>query len=116
VECNQGVDAGKSFQVTSYSVDVGRSDPLKWRPNAGDIVLSDSKVSRPHARLFWQNGIWNVTDLGSANGTYVDGTLVPSNQTRAVRNGSQIRLGDTTALTFRLAGGMDETQISAKRR
>jgi hypothetical protein len=115
LECKQGFDAGRSFQVMSYDVTIGRSDPTRWRPKPGDIVLSDKTVSRPHARLFFQNGTWNIQDLNSMNGTYVDGTVVPPNQNFALQDGSQVTLGSRTILTFRAAGG-EETEVSAKRR
>jgi hypothetical protein len=115
LECKQGFDAGRSFQVTSYDVTVGRGDPTRWRPKSGDIVLSDKTVSRPHARLFFQNGNWNIQDLNSTNATYVDGTLVPPNQSYALQDGSEVTLGSRTILTFRAAGGQ-ETEVSAKRR
>jgi pSer/pThr/pTyr-binding forkhead associated (FHA) protein len=46
------------------------------RDAACDLVLPDDSVSRRHARIVWQDGVWWIHDLGSANGTQVDGSSV----------------------------------------
>lgn len=45
-----------------------------------DVCLDDEMVSRRHARVFMQNGRWHVQDLGSRNGTRLDGELVDQAQ------------------------------------
>jgi pSer/pThr/pTyr-binding forkhead associated (FHA) protein len=42
------------------------------RPPA-DILLRDDAVSGRHARFVWRNGTWMIEDLGSTNGTYING-------------------------------------------
>ncbi len=46
------------------------------RSSACDLVLADDTVSRRHAELFLVDGAWHVRDLGSSNGTYVQGRRV----------------------------------------
>ncbi len=59
--------------------------------DAADIVVTDSSVSRVHALFEWLGGSWFVQDLGSRNGTFVNGERV---QVRRVLRGSdEIRLG-----------------------
>ena len=41
-----------------------------------DLVVSDGSVSRVHALLEWLGGSWFVQDLGSRNGTFVNGERV----------------------------------------
>ena len=41
-----------------------------------EVCVDDDMVSRRHARVFMQNGRWHVRDLGSRNGTRLDGELV----------------------------------------
>ena len=41
-----------------------------------DITLTDATVSRRHAALSYRDGHWVVADLGSRNGTWVNGTRV----------------------------------------
>lgn len=46
------------------------------RLNTCDIVISDSSVSKMHAKIDHQNGQITITDLGSTNGTFVNGSKV----------------------------------------
>jgi FHA domain len=58
------------------------------------IVLDeDTYVSQLHARLFQQNGEGYVEDLGSTNGTYVNGKAI-TGATR-LRRGDQVQFGQT---------------------
>jgi hypothetical protein len=43
-----------------------------------DLVMDDDRVSRRHALLAWADESWSVTDLGSKNGTSVDGLPLAS--------------------------------------
>lgn len=75
-------------------------EPLRIGRNHGSgLRLSDSTVSRTHAELRHQDGGWVLHDLGSANGTYVNGRRV----TGPVRvgPGDQVGFG---RLSFRLGG------------
>jgi hypothetical protein len=62
-----------------------------------DVILEDSRVSRHHAQLRYRSRRFWVTDLGSTNGTYVNGEPV---QEQALRDGDVISLGGLE-LTFR---------------
>lgn len=60
------------------------------------IVLGeDTYVSQLHARLFQQNGEGYIEDLGSTNGTYVNGKAI-TGATR-LRRGDQVQFGQTVA-------------------
>ncbi len=54
------------------------------------IVLDDPTVSARHARLEYRDGVWRVTDLGSTNGTFVNGRRV---QQQTLRRGDVIHFG-----------------------
>lgn len=41
-----------------------------------DIQLADKRVSRRHCRLFAESGYWFAEDLGSSNGTFLDGERI----------------------------------------
>lgn len=58
---------------------------------AADVVVTDDSVSRVHALLEWLGGSWFVQDLGSRNGTFVNGERVQVR--RVVRGGDEVRLG-----------------------
>jgi DNA-binding SARP family transcriptional activator len=58
-----------------------------------DLVLDDDLVSRRHAQVLWSGGGFVIADLGSTNGTRLDGELV----TRApLVDGAEIGIGSTS--------------------
>ncbi len=57
-----------------------------------DIVIDDTKASRRHARIVAQDGVVEVEDLGSSNGTMLNGKPV---QRRVLRDGDEIQIGAT---------------------
>lgn len=67
------------------------------RGNEVDIRLEDPGVSRRHAEITVADGVATITDLGSTNGTYVDGSKITSLQ---LSDGAHIRLGSTD-ITYR---------------
>jgi transcriptional regulator with GAF, ATPase, and Fis domain len=72
--------------LSGAAVELGRGDS-----SAGK--LEDGRVSRRHALVAFEGGRCAVTDLGSQNGTFLDGALVPPNTpTQAQR---VIRIGDS---------------------
>lgn len=64
-----------------------------------DLAVPDMTVSWRHAELRWADGEWVLTDLGSTNGTRVNGWLAGGGF--AVRPGDQVSFG---AVSFRVAG------------
>ena len=64
-----------------------------------DIILEDTRVSRHHAQLRYRARRFWITDLGSTNGTFVNGEQVAE---RALRDGDIISLGGLE-LTFKEA-------------
>lgn len=91
LEATQGPNAGETYRV-KLTTRIGRE-----RDN--DVILTDPKVSRHHARIDLQEGVWVLTDLGSANKTYLNGAVVTS--PTPLESGDRIRLGETE-LTFHL--------------
>ena len=81
----QGPDKGKTFVIADECACIGRSN--------GDVPLNDQTVSRRHAELRLVGGAWTITDLNSANGTYVNDECLAPNQPRPLRQGDRIRLG-----------------------
>jgi pSer/pThr/pTyr-binding forkhead associated (FHA) protein len=62
------------------------------RQSDNDLVVTDPGVSRHHAEIINTNGTCTLHDLGSTNGTYVNGTVVSEH---ALREGDRISLGST---------------------
>lgn len=66
---------------------------LMGRESKNDITVNDINASRTHAELrFEPQGVWTVTDLGSTNGTLVNGVEIA---THPLREGDCITIGMT---------------------
>ena len=73
------------YVVLKDEVSLGRGED-------NDIVIPHASVSRTHARLLKRNGAYELTDLNSTNGSFVDDRQVRGSI--VVSSGSQVRLGD----------------------
>jgi S-DNA-T family DNA segregation ATPase FtsK/SpoIIIE len=90
-----GPDAGRAFALGAGRWSIGREATNR-------IVLDDETISRAHAELdLDEGGTGTILDLGSANGTYVDGLEV-QNERADVDPDSVIQLG-AVALAVRTA-------------
>lgn len=65
------------------------------RSNACDLVLDVRDVSREHAVLHWTGAAWELQDLGSRNGTYLEGQRLATRECRPLARGASIRFGET---------------------
>ena len=94
----RGNAVGKEFVLVSDENYIGR-----WDADNGvfpdvdlDAFDGEAKVSRRHARIIRNNGIYTVEDLGSTNGTYVNRgrRLIPGTPHR-LNDGDEIIVGKT---------------------
>ncbi|MGK0358878.1 MAG: hypothetical protein ACI9U2_001172 [Bradymonadia bacterium] len=79
-------------------VSIGRGDATDI-DRAGDTLtlrIADRRASGTHARLHLHNRAWLLTDLGSTNGTALNGSRVAPNQAHTLNDGDRIELGQTT--------------------
>lgn len=83
---------GRRLVVGAAGVTLGRSREC-------DIVLEDPNVSRKHAEVRPRGGSWVVADLGSTNGSRLNGRLIEGSE--VVKPGDEIEVG-STHLTFEL--------------
>jgi pSer/pThr/pTyr-binding forkhead associated (FHA) protein len=83
----RGQRKGERLPVRTPTSTIGRGD-------YNDIALPDTSISADHARLQFKEGVWVLTDLGSTNGSRVDGAVVHG--TATLSPGSQIVLGEVT--------------------
>ena len=88
-------------------VDLDQAAFAIGRKADNDVVLSLDYVSGHHGRLEQRTTAWHYLDLGSLNGTFVNGQRV---QSAVLRDGDILRIGDpqgnSVSLTFRAAGGV----------
>jgi two-component system NtrC family sensor kinase len=81
----QGPDKGRRFELPDAPTLIGR--------DSRQLPLTDNTVSRRHAELHPVGDGWILKDLGSSNGTYINGARVDN--TYALKLGDQMRVGKT---------------------
>ena len=84
----RGNDQGTRFELQGPSISLGRDV-------ANVVQLHDTEVSRQHADIRVQDGIFNLTDLNSSNGTFLNGKRV---QRATLSSGDQVQIGGTLML------------------
>ncbi len=84
----QGRDQGTRYRLDEATVTLGRG------PNHS-VQLHDTEVSRDHAELYRRGDVYILRDLGSSNGTYVNGRAVKEFE---LASGDQLQLGRTLLL------------------
>ncbi len=94
---------GRTYQLGPGRLLVGRA------PDS-DIALDDEGVSRRHALFVCTpDGKVSVEDLGSTNGTSVDGTRI---EVHELRGGEKLRFGSATVFKFELRDSVEEQFVS----
>ena len=78
---------------------IGADGITMGRSRQCDVMVDDPNVSRAHAEIRARGGSWVVTDLGSTNGSRLNGRTL--DQPTVLKPGDEIELG-TTTLTFSL--------------
>jgi serine/threonine protein kinase len=94
--------------------DVSRYVPLHGevqlgRGKSNSVVVDDPKASRHHARVAPVGDYFVISDLGSTNGTYVNGFLIT--QPTPLKNKDSIRIGNTT---FRFIAMQPDIQVAGE--
>jgi diguanylate cyclase (GGDEF)-like protein len=93
-----GDSVGDVFTLDADGAVIGRGDEARIR-------IDDTGISRHHARVSVAGGQVRIEDLGSANGTWVNGERV---ETRLLRDGDKVEVGSTTILKFTFQDQLDE--------
>ncbi len=99
---------GHIVQLRAAALTIGRR-------GTNDLVLDDRRASSAHAQLRCRRdtGKWHIEDLGSTNGTFVEGLPV---QTAMLASSTVFRIGDTLFIMEtgpRMEGDIDEGSIEA---
>ncbi len=90
----RGPSEGTSFLLEGPAVVIGRADDC-------DVVLDDVTVSRRHAEVYRGDGDWQLRDLGSLNGTYVNKDRIDE---VALTGGDEVQIGKYR-FVFLVGGG-----------
>jgi signal transduction histidine kinase len=78
----------RTFQFDKDIVYVGRS-------SGNDIRIKEKHISRIHLKITRKGDKYAIEDLGSGNGTYVNGELISPNKECEVNPGDPVRIGNT---------------------
>ncbi|MFO0696805.1 MAG: GGDEF domain-containing protein [Polyangiales bacterium] len=92
-----GPNVGEMFKVGDGG-DIGRGTDAAFR-------LTDTEISRHHARFVVRDGNVLVQDLNSTNGTFVNGAQV---KLQPLKDGDKIQVGTTTILKFSYHDDLEE--------
>jgi hypothetical protein len=76
------------------------------RGEDNDIRLDSLKVSRFHAEISLDRSIMEIIDMGSTNGTFVNGNLIPANQPYVLHQGDEVTIGNVNILVNEQLGEM----------
>lgn len=99
-----GPTPGVIKTLTTGDITIGRDEDLSW-------PIDDRGVSGRHARIAFHAGAFEIADLGSTNGTYVNGRRL--SHPHRMRDGDKIQLGEHTLIRVAL---QDATEQQASRR
>ena len=94
-----GTNLGEMYKIEGPESVIGRAMSAQLR-------LNDDGISRRHCRVLSIGGRVLIEDLGSANGTLVNGEMI---QHHELTEGDKIRLGANTMLKFTYQDKLDET-------
>jgi len=83
--------SSKEFELIESEIVLGRDD-------SADITIPAQAVSRRHAKLTRKGDAYEIEDLGSSNGTFVNGQKLSGS--RSLKSGDNIRLGQIITLAF----------------
>lgn len=100
----RGPDPGKVFPLAAGQVTIGRG-------SKNDIIIHDNEVSRNHMRLVETIGGYELHDLNSSNGTFVNGQKVDG--VWQLQSQCIIELGDSITLEFRLGPVEHDPELEA---
>lgn len=95
----QGIsDGAAQTWQPSRALGLGRR---RGEPDESWLSIEDERVSREHARLYRQGAEVLVEDLGSRNGSFLNGARLSKGQAQAVVDGDVLRLGDSFLIVRR---------------
>lgn len=93
-----GQDIGRTFPIEKAELQIGRGEQ-------SDIYIDDEDVSRNHAKVEVTADAILLKDLGSTNGTFVNGRKIIE---RKLEDGDRLQIGNLTVLKFNFVDDMEE--------
>ncbi len=99
-----GPTVGKVYPLEAPEISIGRE-------STNIIAINDVEVSRKHARMELQGASYLIQDLGSTNGTFVNGQRVTGMQ--ILNPGDSVSFGEGIILSYESAFDPNATMLSA---
>jgi pSer/pThr/pTyr-binding forkhead associated (FHA) protein len=87
--CLNGPRAGRDYDLPTHTVIVGRATDA-------DIVLEDQFASRHHAEIRYRDGAYQIVDLGSKNGVFVNSLRLQEGESMWLEDGAELTLANTS--------------------
>lgn len=91
----RGPQPNQVYELNKDIITIGRDI-------TNDIVINDPEVSRHHMRLTRGAGGFTLEDLGSTNGTFINGQRLTG--AKPLNNGDMVGLGETVTLAYEMVG------------
>ena len=99
-----GPVVGKVFPLEAQEISIGRE-------STNMLVINDSQISRRHARLELRGSTYVIQDLGSTNGTFVNGTRISG--TQVLNPGDTVTFGEGIVLAYESAMDLNATLLAS---
>jgi predicted component of type VI protein secretion system len=99
-----GPNAGKAYPLEGAELTVGR-DP------SNPVSINDGEISRRHAKLSWKGASYVLEDLGSTNGTFVNGTRLSA--PLALKPGDAVSFGENIVLIYEATFDANATMVGS---
>ena len=101
-----GPTPGATFTLEGDQLNIGRD-------STNEVTINDAEISRRHARLTFQGGKYVLEDLGSTNGTFVNGQRLAG--PRVLKAGEVVSFGEQIVLVFEVtANDPGATMVSPR--
>ena len=100
-----GPTVGKTYPLDAQEITIGRDA-------VNVIAINDAEVSRRHARMELRGSAYVIQDLGSTNGTFINGTRISGMQ--VLNPGDTVSFGEGIVLVYEPMADMNATILSTK--
>jgi predicted component of type VI protein secretion system len=99
-----GPNPGKVYQLEASEIVIGRD-------SSNGVAINDGEISRKHAKLSLHGAAYVIQDLGSTNGTFVNGQRLTG--TQVLNPGDSISFGENISAVYEAASDPNATVISS---
>ena len=100
-----GPTVGKTFPLDAQEISIGRDA-------VNIIAINDAEISRRHARMELRGSAYMIQDLGSTNGTFINGTRISEMQ--VLNPGDTVSFGEGIVLVYEPIMDVNATILSTK--